>query len=119
MGISIPILIKAVNIVGGQANLADALGVTQPTISDWINKKTIVHPKHYAKIAEATGNQVTIEELSPDMSKEQITEQTSIEAAYMDIAMAKHYEKFIKKQVESYIDSRLEELTQMPKLKTH
>lgn len=50
-----------------QQALADALGVTQGLVSQWINGVTPITGEQAVKIEEKTQGQVTREELRPDL----------------------------------------------------
>lgn len=56
---------KAAEAVGSQAALAKALGVTPMAVTQW--KKRGVPPERCRDIEQATGGQVTREELRPDI----------------------------------------------------
>jgi len=58
---------KAVNICGGQASLARAIGVTQPNIWYWLNDGKHVPAEHCASIETATSGEVTRHDLRPDL----------------------------------------------------
>lgn len=85
MPIDIPILMKAVTIVGNQEKLAIAINVTQPTVSNWLSGKPM-HPKYHASIQMATNNEILKEELCPDM--------------YLSENLKDHIRKIVKKELE-------------------
>ena len=64
---------KAVELVGGQSELARRIGVSQSTISDWIaqpgRRRAIGQApgKYTVAISQATGGIVTPEMLRPDL----------------------------------------------------
>ncbi len=45
---------RAIEIAGGQERLANAIGVSQSLVSQWVNGAVIQH-KHFPKIERATG----------------------------------------------------------------
>lgn len=98
MNVNIPSLIKAITIVGGQSNLARILGVTQPTISDWVNEKSSIHPKYLKPIEKATDAVVTCENLCPSLE--------SIEAEADNL----YSQANLKQYVERLVDARVQEL---------
>lgn len=57
---------KAVKIYGGQTKLGNALGVTQASVWDWINKYGQAPAKHISRISALTNGEVTIQELLSD-----------------------------------------------------
>lgn len=52
--------------IGNQSALADRLGVTQPTISEWLCGKRPIPAKHAAEIERITHGAVTCDRLLPD-----------------------------------------------------
>ena len=60
---------KAVGILGGQKALADALGVKQPTVSQWVSGKKKVPLTRLRGIEDATCGLVTRKELRPDLAE--------------------------------------------------
>lgn len=56
---------KAVSILGSQAALARACGVSQPAISKWLSGG-IVSPENASAIERATDGAVTRKQLRPD-----------------------------------------------------
>ncbi len=59
-------LIKASEILGSQALLAKAIGVTQPTLNQWISGDRPVPIERCVLIEQATNGQVTRKDLRPD-----------------------------------------------------
>lgn len=57
---------KAVKIYGGQNKLGNALGVTQASVWDWINKYGQAPAKYISRISALTNGEVTIQELLSD-----------------------------------------------------
>lgn len=66
-------LLKAIEIVGGQAEMARQLGeaekvnVTQSEIHSWANRTGMVPPEYAFTISELTGGRVKIQKLCPDV----------------------------------------------------
>lgn len=58
---------KACDVLGSQRALADRLGVTPPTINQWISGARPVPAERCPAIERATGGAVTCEELRPDV----------------------------------------------------
>lgn len=56
---------RAIDACDSQQKLADAIGVTQSLVSQWLHGAPI-HPRHFKKIESATGGAVTVEELLKD-----------------------------------------------------
>lgn len=56
---------KACQIFGGQAAFARALGVSSPTVSQWVSGGRPIPPKRCVAIEQATGGKVTRQELRP------------------------------------------------------
>ena len=56
---------RAIEIAGGQAALARAINVSQPTIGYWLHEKGQVPGDQAPAVAKATG--VPLEELRPDL----------------------------------------------------
>jgi DNA-binding transcriptional regulator YdaS (Cro superfamily) len=59
-------LIKASEILGSQAQLAKAIGVTQPTLNQWITGDRPVPIGRCTQIEQATNGEVTRKDLRPD-----------------------------------------------------
>ena len=59
---------RAIKRLGSQAALAKALGVKQPTISEWLRGDRQVPAERCPDIERATGGAVRCEELRPDVS---------------------------------------------------
>lgn len=59
--------IKAVGVFGCQSKLAEAIGVTQQSISNWINGKSKPTVKAARAIEYVTNKMVTKEDLRPDI----------------------------------------------------
>jgi TorA maturation chaperone TorD/DNA-binding transcriptional regulator YdaS (Cro superfamily) len=60
-------LSKAIEIVGGQTQLARLLGVKQANVWHWLNKAERVPGEYVLAIESATGGQVTRHDLRPDL----------------------------------------------------
>ena len=60
-------LLKACNAIGGQSALARALGVTPPTVNEWIKAKRPVPAERCPTIERITHGAVRCEELRPDV----------------------------------------------------
>lgn len=60
-------LATAVSIIGGQAQLARLLGVTQPNVWHWLHKSERVPAEYVLKIEQATGGKVSRHDLRPDI----------------------------------------------------
>ncbi|AJE99619.1 transcriptional regulator [Pandoraea apista] len=58
---------EACRIVGGQAVLARLLGVSPPTVNQWVSGARQVPAERCPAIEKATGGAVTCEELRPDV----------------------------------------------------
>jgi DNA-binding transcriptional regulator YdaS (Cro superfamily) len=58
---------KAVEICGGEAELARRIGITVQAVNQW----KVAPPRRVLQIEEATGGQVTKEQLCPDMYPQQ------------------------------------------------
>jgi TorA maturation chaperone TorD len=66
-------LATAVEIVGGQAQLARLLGVSQPNVWHWLHKAERVPGEYVLKIEAATGGRVSRHELRPDLYPRSMT----------------------------------------------
>lgn len=60
-------IINAAQLVGGQRRLAEKLGVSQPTISEWRTGRRQVPRDRCPLIEKATGGKVACEMLRPDL----------------------------------------------------
>lgn len=60
-------LLRACEIVGGQAELARRLGIKPPTVNQWIKGGRPVPADRCPAIERATDRAVTCEELRPDV----------------------------------------------------
>ncbi len=60
-------LASAVALVGGQAQLARLLGISQPHVWHWLHKAERVPAEHVIAIEKATGGKITRHELRPDL----------------------------------------------------
>jgi TorA maturation chaperone TorD/DNA-binding transcriptional regulator YdaS (Cro superfamily) len=60
-------LVKAIEVVGGQTQLARLLGVKQANVWHWLNKADRVPGEYVLAIEAATGGQVTRHDLRPDL----------------------------------------------------
>jgi DNA-binding transcriptional regulator YdaS (Cro superfamily) len=58
----------AAEVMGSQAALASALGVTRAAVSQWKDEGRKVPPEHCPAIERATGGKVRCEELRPDVA---------------------------------------------------
>lgn len=58
---------RAIKIVGTQEDLAEEVGVSQPTVSSWVTSRRKIAPKHCRKIELLTGGVVTRCQLRPDI----------------------------------------------------
>lgn len=56
---------RAIAVAGSQTALADALGVTQQTVSNWL-KGGVIRPEHCSAIERFTAGAVTRRDLRPD-----------------------------------------------------
>lgn len=66
-------LATAVDLVGGQAQLARLLGVSQPNVWHWLHKSERVPAEYVLKIEHATGGKVSRHELRPDLYPPSLT----------------------------------------------
>lgn len=57
---------KAIDLSGGQAQLADKLGIKQPSVSYWL-KVGKVSAEYTLKAEQATNGEVTRHDLRPDI----------------------------------------------------
>src|SRR5258706_5579390 len=57
----------ALGIIGGQAQLARILGVSQPNVWHWLHKSERVPAEYVLKIEQATGGKVSRHDLRPDI----------------------------------------------------
>lgn len=57
---------KAIQVLGGQNNLANACGVSQNAISKWLNKQSRVSLENALKIEKATNGSVKADEFNPE-----------------------------------------------------
>lgn len=64
---SVPALERAIQILGSQAALAGAVGVTQQAVSYWLRNGGKVAAEFVLPIERATESQVTRTELRPDL----------------------------------------------------
>ena len=58
---------KAIKACGSQEKLAQALGLTQSTVSQWITGRRPIPAHQCRKIETATGGMVTCFDLRPDV----------------------------------------------------
>lgn len=61
---------KAIEIAGGQAALAKAVGKSQGHVWFWLNEAKKISPTVAIKIEKATGGQVSRASLCPELSPE-------------------------------------------------
>ena len=59
---------RAIECFGSQAAMASALGVKQPTISEWLRGERRVPAERCPEIERATGGKVRCEDLRPDVA---------------------------------------------------
>lgn len=59
---------RAARLLGGQSALAQKLGVTPPTVNQWINGSRQVPAERCPLIEVATDGDVTCEQLRPDVA---------------------------------------------------
>lgn len=59
---------RAIEVFGSQAAMAAALGVRQPTVSEWLRGERPVPEERCVAIERATEGKVTCEELRPDVT---------------------------------------------------
>lgn len=64
---TIKALLKAIDIVGGQAALARFCGVSQPSVNKWLHKSRYVPAERVLDIERATKGKVTRYQLRPDI----------------------------------------------------
>ena len=57
----------AIDIVGGQAQLAVIIGVKQQHVWNWLNREKRVPARHCVAVEEATNGLVTRYQLRPDI----------------------------------------------------
>ena len=67
MKVELPALQKVISLVGGQRALARHLGVTQPTVSSWVNRDGRIGAHHAIPCDLLTGGAVSAHELRPDL----------------------------------------------------
>ena len=68
---------RAIKHFGSQAALASALGVKQPTVSEWLTGDRQVPAERCPEIERATGGAVRCEELRPDVAWDVLREQSA------------------------------------------
>ena len=59
---------KAVELIGGQANMSRAIGVSQQRLSNWQRGINAMPPKYAVAIERAIDGKVTRHDLRPDLS---------------------------------------------------
>ncbi|CAK0773300.1 transcriptional repressor of cell division inhibition gene dicB [Gammaproteobacteria bacterium] len=62
-----PAISKACFLVGSQAKIARALGITAPTVNQWISRARPIPPERVLPIVRATHGRITPYELRPDL----------------------------------------------------
>ena len=62
--------IEACKIVGKNSDMAKFLGVSAPTVTQWINGVRRVPAERCPDVERATGGLVTCEELRPDLAEQ-------------------------------------------------
>lgn len=73
---------RARDIVGGTVALAEKLGLSAPTVSEWIVGKRRVPLERCPIIESLTGNQVSRKDLRPDVDWGSLGEAGGQQAAY-------------------------------------
>lgn len=68
---------RAIKHFGSQAALASALGVKQPTVSEWLRGERPVPAERCPEIERATGGAVRCEDLRPDVAWAVLREQAA------------------------------------------
>ena len=63
-----PALQRAVDIMGGQKSLAEAIGVKQQHVWNWLNRDKRIPLERAIAIENATAGQVTAADLRPDQA---------------------------------------------------
>lgn len=63
---------KAADLLGSQKNLAEKLDVDPSFVSQWYTEHRKIPPTYCKKVEILTGNQVSCEELRPDIFGEPI-----------------------------------------------
>lgn len=58
---------KAIELAGGQSSLARLINVSQPRISNWLNRDKKVPAEYVYPIVNAVGGKVTAHDLRPDV----------------------------------------------------
>ena len=58
---------KACNYVGGQSEMAKRLGISPPTVNQWINGPRKIPARRCPEIEKVTSGVVRCEELRPDV----------------------------------------------------
>ena len=58
---------RAIEIMGGQSPLAEAIGCTQPTISHVLLGRRALSARHAMLVEKATSGAVRVEDLAPDL----------------------------------------------------
>ncbi|EPK7525609.1 MULTISPECIES: transcriptional regulator [Klebsiella pneumoniae complex] len=58
---------KAINALGNQQKLAEAVGVKQPSVWRWLHNKKRVSPENVVAIVTATNGLVKAHEIRPDL----------------------------------------------------
>ncbi|EDW2054875.1 helix-turn-helix domain-containing protein [Salmonella enterica subsp. enterica] len=59
---------QACSSIGGQASMARYLGVTSPTINQWVKGKRQIPAARCPSIEKVTNGEVTCEDLRPDVN---------------------------------------------------
>ena len=60
-------ILRAVEISGGQAKLAEACHVTQAAVSKWARGESVISAENALRVERATGGMVTAHDLRPDV----------------------------------------------------
>lgn len=61
------LIVRAVEILGSQSELARSCGVSQPTVHKWLHGLAVITPRNAIAVEHATGGKVTREQLCPDI----------------------------------------------------
>lgn len=62
-------IITACNMLGGQARMAKALGITGPAIGQWVTGLRQVPLERCVQIQRMTSGAVTMDDMRPDMAE--------------------------------------------------
>lgn len=84
-------LAKAIDIVGGQSQLARLLGVKQANIWHWLNRAERVPGEYVLGIEKATGGAITRRDLRPDLYPDVSAEDPGVAPADEDLYRQQFY----------------------------